>query len=434
MNKKTYIRSTFHYYRKDSNTEKISIIDDFIQNYGEAVRLYVDYIWDLKIEWKKGRIWDREKDFLDCPSMISTVNLKYAGPLSGRALKCAATQACGIVQAVVNKRKKDLSKLNWLKSKGKNPSKGLQKRVDQGLTKPECKSIECDLNSICMDIKSDDNKYFDGFIQLKSLWNTSSKYKRGLKIKIPFSHYRRSLKWKSKGILLKSINLNEARATLRWEVPKPELVKTGKIIAIDQGKIDCLTTSDKQMFKKDKHGHTLYSIIERLAKKKWGSKNFWKIAEQRKNYINWVVNQLNLTDVKEVKLEDIDNICYGRNVNRKLKHWINTQIEGSLYKLLEETGVLFTLEGSEFNSQRCNLCGWVQKSNRKGKKFKCKKCGHEEDSDFNASQNILIRDTLFKLPFGFRSLRLNLRGFYWIPTGLFEEFGQELTVPVVPEN
>ena len=127
-------------------------------------------------------------------------------------------------------------------------------------------------------------------------------------------------------------------------------------------------------------------------------------------------------------------INYGRNVNRELKHWTNTQIERALCKLSEETGVLFTLEESEFNSQRCYSCGWVQKSNRKGKKFKCRKCRHEEDSDYNASQNILIRDTLFKLPFGFRKSGLNLRGFYWTPSGLFNEIRQEFTVPVVPEN
>ena len=434
MNKTTFIRSTFHYFRRDTNIGKLPILEEFVKEYRSAVKLCVNHIWNLKIEWKKGRIWDREKDLLDCPSMISTTGLDYRGPLSSRALKCAATQACGIVQAVVNKRKKDLRKVAWLKSINKIPSKGLQKRLDQGMTKPECESINCELNSICADIKFENGKRFDGFIQLKCLWNRSSKYSRGLHIRIPVKHYRRSLKWKKVGTLLNSIHLNEASATLRWEVSRPHQVKTGRTIAIDQGKTDCLTTSDKQEFKKDIHGHTLESIIRKLANKKWGSDNFWKVAEHRKNHINWFVNQLNLTDVKEIKLEDIYNINYGRNVSRELKHWTNTQIREAICKLSEEAGVLFTLEENAFNSQRCNSCGWVQKSNRSGKKFKCKKCGHEEDSDFNASQNILIRDTLVKLPFGFRRHHLNLKGFYWTSTGLFDALRQELTVPVIPEN
>jgi transposase len=117
-----------------------------------------------------------------------------------------------------------------------------------------------------------------------------------------------------------------------------------------------------------------------------------------------------------------------------MKHWVNTLIRDSVQKFCEDTGVLYISTKNEFNSQRCSICGWVQKSNRKGKIFKCKLCGHVEDSDFNASQNILIRDTLFNLPFGFRRHRLNLKGFFWKPEGLFDVFGQDLTVPVVPEN
>ena len=306
MNKKeTFIRSSFHNFRKDTNTSKIPMLEKFIKEYQKAVKICVNHIWDLKIEWKQGRIWDREKDLLDCPSMISTTAINYKGPLSGRALKCAATQACGIVQAVVNKRKKDKKKIVWLKSVNRSPSKSLQKRLDSDVTKPVSYFINCELNSICADIRFDEDKHFDGFVQLRSLWNTSSGYKRGLHLRIPLKHYRRSMKWKKSGILLNSIQLNDENVSLRWEITKPEIVKTGKVIAIDQGMNDCLTTSDRQEFKKDIHGHTLKAIIEKLANKKWGSENFWKIAEHRKNHINWFINQLNLTDIREIKLEEI---------------------------------------------------------------------------------------------------------------------------------
>ena len=39
-------------------------------------------------------------------------------------------------------------------------------------------------------------------------------------------------------------------------------------------------------------------------------------------------------------------------------------------------------------SKCCSVCGNIQKSNRQGSTFKCKKCGFELHADLNASRNI----------------------------------------------
>ena len=49
-----------------------------------------------------------------------------------------------------------------------------------------------------------------------------------------------------------------------------------------------------------------------MSNKKKGSNNFKKCQTHRKNYINWSINQLNLTDVKQVNIEKIKDL-------RKLK-------------------------------------------------------------------------------------------------------------------
>lgn len=41
-----------------------------------------------------------------------------------------------------------------------------------------------------------------------------------------------------------------------------------------------------------------------------------------------------------------------------------------------------------YTSQDCSECGFRKKSNRKGNKFKCGRCGFELHSDLNASRNI----------------------------------------------
>jgi hypothetical protein len=90
----------------------------------------------------------------------------YTGRLSARALKCAATQACGIVQSVSNKRRKDLFTKKYLETNNRTPGKTLLNRLNKGMSKPDCAFINCELNSICVDVELKKTKYFEGFIQL----------------------------------------------------------------------------------------------------------------------------------------------------------------------------------------------------------------------------------------------------------------------------
>ena len=67
----------------------------------------------------------------------------------------------------------------------------------------------------------------------------------------------------------------------------------------------------------------------------------------------------------------------------------------------EAEGIEFE-QVSPFNTSRgCCKCGHVSASNRKGFNFCCQKCGHREDADRNASNNIRgrsvsIRHNLFE--------------------------------------
>jgi len=39
-------------------------------------------------------------------------------------------------------------------------------------------------------------------------------------------------------------------------------------------------------------------------------------------------------------------------------------------------------------SQRCHSCGKIDSRNRKGERFRCVSCGHEDDADHNAAKNL----------------------------------------------
>lgn len=78
-----------------------------------------------------------------------------------------------------------------------------------------------------------------------------------------------------------------------------------------------------------------------------------------------------------------------------------------------------------YTSKRCSCCGWVRSKNRKGKRFKCDKCGFTADADFNASLNILA--DLRPIGRQERLLHKSKIGFYW------NEAREELIVPFAPK-
>ncbi|MFQ1021604.1 transposase [Tardisphaera saccharovorans] len=41
-------------------------------------------------------------------------------------------------------------------------------------------------------------------------------------------------------------------------------------------------------------------------------------------------------------------------------------------------------------SQKCSMCGYIDKNNRHGSAFKCRNCGFELNADLNASRNIEV--------------------------------------------
>jgi transposase len=94
-----------------------------------------------------------------------------------------------------------------------------------------------------------------------------------------------------------------------------------------------------------------------------------------------------------------------------------------LDRYCEEQNVSVLKISPTYTSQRCSVCGWTRKSNRKGKTFKCTSCGHTTDADLNASKNIALN--LPELGKKERLSKINIKGFYWF------EKDQELIVPDV---
>lgn len=419
----TYVRKSSHSLRF-ANKGKLDVLTDFKNEYAFVVRWTVNYLWNNRIEFND-KVFDIKNEQLYVPSFISTIGLDLETRLSGRAVKAATTQACGIVKSQINAFLQSKKRVEFCREEGWKPSKLDTKRLVAGLTMPSCKNINPELDTNNVSVEKGSNS-FDFWLSFGALFKDS----RGLKIQVPVKNHRKSLELASKGHLLSGIMLCDDSIQLRWESETPSIKTEGVTIAIDQGISDILTISDGRKLSGCKHGHTLTSILNKIARKKDGSIAHQKAVEHRENYIRMMVKQIDLSEVNEIRYENIDNIFFGKKgVSPFLKGWTQTLIEESLQSHCMLNGVRLTYVENVFNSQRCAKCGWTQEKNRNKKSFVCLHCKHTADADFNASQNILIRDTLFILPFEFRFQKHNKEGFFWNPNFVCDKNGVDLTVP-----
>lgn len=409
------IRSSKHTL-KFLNSGKLLKLHEFIEEYRFIFNLILNNIWEYGYE-----DFCPSKDKLEnCPRFLDYRRFKLKTNLSARVLRTLTTQLCGVLKGAIKKR----ATVQYLLKNNKiNVNKAEKLFKKHLIVKPNIENLKLEINSICCEIV-ESNGEFNSFLVLKSL----GKYYG--KIPLPVKNTKVSNKWRKLGKRLNSVLLDGFSVSFRFEIEKsqPDNLK-GRILGIDQGFKNVATLSDGQVTPKtDTHGHSLESIINKLSRKKKGSKAFGKTQEHRENFVNWSINQLDFTKAKEVRLEKIRNINYKKRCSRKMSHWLNTLIRDKIKRRCEELDVPVFEQDSSYRSQRCFRCGIVRKANRRGQIYKCKHCGHEDDSDHNASLNHSI--DLPEIDWRLRGQGLNLGdGFYWKPDGVYAFDGGELTFP-----
>lgn len=398
------IRSSCHSL-KDTNASKLVELSRLVDDYRQMVSKYVNLLWDRK---KPGSL---------IPS--KTCNLIATSRDRDSILRqCAAKQAWAMVRGTRAKHRKRTYKLAQLQRAGAD-TRSLQRTIDlHPLVKPNCRNVNLELDSRFVNFQESKGQ-FDLFIEIKNIGNK-------IKLRLPLQQTKVSRKWLSQGTLKATVRLTKNQLFLFYEMADVPRRETGRKVGADQGILSCLTLSDGQVTIKDPHGHDLSSILDRLARRRKGSKGFQRAVDQRKNYINWSVKQLNLDGVKTLALEKVKNIRRGRSSSRKHTHWTYTLIKGALVRRSQVEGFSLVEQASQYRSQRCSRCGWVHRSNRKGKVFKCKLCQFTTDADLNAALN--HEAELPELAWdAWRDQRFK-SGFFWTYDGIVNP-GQELIVP-----
>jgi hypothetical protein len=426
------IRTTNHTL-KFTNTNKYLGLQTFLNECKYIAQLYLDYLWINKINYtikNKESFFDIQNNELDIPSMLSNVDienniLNINSTLSARVKKCILTQILGIIKATTEKQRRRIWVFNKLCEEGKYNER-LYNKIQKYLPlKPSIDNINYEFNSLCCTFQPCESGEFNGFLQLASLGKNYEK------IRIPIKYHRNNKKYKD-WKQLTSFLVGKDFVNIRWE-NEVSMKEEGEVVGADQGKLTVVTLSDRQITPKvNNHGHSLDSIIDTLSRKRKGSKKFKKAQKHRENFIHWSINQLNLNNVKHLKLEEVINIGYKNKTSRILSHWTNTIIRDKISSRCEEYGVHYTLQSCTYRSQRCSECGLVRKSNRKGKVYICSGCGFSDDADYNASCN--HEQDLPDIPLKLRKLNLNRKGFYWKDTGFYSLAGDDLTVHLDPIN
>jgi len=179
---------------------------------------------------------------------------------------------------------------------------------------------------------------------------------------------------------------------LTFEKEAPAEKKKGKILGIDVGIKKLMVASDKKFY-----GQEIENIMDKIQRKRHGSKAFKRALLERNYYINEVAKQLDFDNTKMIVMENIKDIKKNTKKKKRLRkefrskfqRWTYPRLFSRINQLCELNGVHFITVDPAYTSQTCNKCGSVHKSARNGEMFKCKNCDYTTDADYNASLNIL---------------------------------------------
>lgn len=409
---------------KYSNKNKRYSLECFRKEYSLVVQKIIDHIWTHGYINKNKTNFDSQKKSWNLDINLDNEFLKQFnnGIFTQRMLQACGTQASSIIRSCTDKSRRRRHMVSSLMKNKKNTRK-LQSITDkEQINAPKFNMIEPQIDSRFFDIQEIINGKYDGFISFKLFKNKI--------INIPFKKYKKYHEFESKGILMNSIRLGQDYASLSFALPDKEKRSEGTKLGGDQGIITVLQLSDGQSTISNKHGYDLRTIIEVLSRRKSGSKGFKKAQKHRENYINWSINQLDFSNIKQFNLENLFQVGKGKTKSKFLARFTYILIKKKLESRSENEGFVIKDVDNSFRSQRCNECGWTQKSSRNGKVFICKRCGFATDADLNASKNI-EEDGLPPIPKWVRERKINRKGFYWKFDGLFCITSEENIVPLV---
>ena len=328
-----------------ANIGKRFCLELIFQEAKRVINLYIDRLWEAK---------NFSGKFVD---------FKVKTWLSARMQQCLGKQALEIVKSQRKRKKK---------------------------TKPVFRRATLNLDS-----------RFVQFLELVNsfdFWITLSSIGKKIKLHLPSKKHKHFNKFIEEGWRLrKGIRLRKVDGKFFLDVyfeKEVEYKAEGKVLGIDTGykKLAVVSTGAQV-------GRALEQKLEKISRKRQGSKAFHRALRERDQYINRQVKAIDLRGVKAVVVEDLKNVKKDSKKKKristkfmnKLQRWVYSYFLNRLALFCEVNGVRVYRINPAYTSQTCFKCGTRDPKFRNGERFCCTACGFTADADWNASQNILSR-------------------------------------------
>lgn len=364
-------------------------LDEFFTEYQRVVNCFIDLYF--------------EQDKL--PSKIGSSEYhKVNSWLLGKAMKCAGNQAIKIIKSIRDKDKHLVYKqykrvfakckknnINHFGILDKVYSEWIKdKKINRKVKKPVFEKFVIDLNSDLISIQdSKKAKSFDLWIRIGSVFG--SRYS----LILPSKKHKQFNKIIANGFeLAKSASLrkvgNQYFVDLYFE-KQDTSIKSGKSsIGIDLGINKLLTLSDGR-----KLGSDIKKLINKLHRRKVGSRNYNQTLAEIKCYIGNAVNQIGIENYDLIVMENLKNITkntkgrVNKTTRKLLGNWNVNLTYRRIMDKCEENRVYLAFVSPSYTSQTCSQCGEIHKESRNGEIYRCIKCGTVLDADVNGAINIL---------------------------------------------
>ena len=266
--------------------------------------------------------------------------------------------------------------------------RNLARRCKREPSLPTLRDFSLDLDERLATLEVDRGSSFDGWLTVKCFKSGV----RGHKLHIPLRLTKRFREFLTAGWTLKKTlkvvpKINCVVVTFEKEI---EARTCGDTLGVDVGIADVVSDSRGHRTSDHVHPHgwTMSKVLQRIQRRKKGSKGSRRARALRDNFVGWAVNKLNLDGVRELKLEDLRGMKRGRHADGLRRAWTYPTIFQRLSRRAEEQNVSVTLVDPRNTSRTCSACGAVDAESRKDKSFRCVACGHAADADLNAAINI----------------------------------------------
>ena len=185
--------------------------------------------------------------------------------------------------------------------------------------------------------------------------------------------------------------------------------RTGPVIGIDMGVAHFATLSDgttfelppglakaqaKVVLRQKQHSNKQKASHNRRKSQKKLAKAHKRVQNIRKDFLHKLTKDLSENQAVVVEDLAIQKMQQRKASKASLNRDIATQSWGLFFTLLEyklvRNGNLFLKVPPEYTSQRCPVCSYTSKANRRSQShFCCRQCGHTDNADRNAAINIL---------------------------------------------